>query len=213
MASTAAAADVNSLLPRLHSVFEVGHRDGKYASSIELCNKVLALDTKQQDALNVLLFCLIQSELYADALKVAARVTNRDTTLERAYATYCNQRFAEAIRIIDDGLGSGNGAHPQQQSLLRLKAQAQYRLGEFAASAASYGTLCDAAREGGAAKDVDLFVNALATFLSGGNLEAVEALRPQLEGLDSSELAFNFGTALLQSESADSVAAAEVGWY
>jgi len=188
---------------QLVDTFEVSQRNNEYASCIELCNKILADEPKQAEALDVLLFSLLQSELYADALKVAARVTARDTTLERAYALYCTQRFAEAIRTIDD---ASSAATP----LLRLKAQAQYRLGDFAASAESYGKLCDLTEKtANSEKDAELYVNALATFLSKGDLAAVESLRPKLEGISNSELAFNFGTALLQSDGLDNIKAAE----
>ena len=209
MAATTVTAE--QLLPQLHTVFVVSQRDNKYKDCIALCHRVLALDAKQDDALDVLLYSLLQSELYADALKVASQITRRDTALERAYATYCTQRFSEALRIIDEALPGSSGDHAQ--SLLRLKAQAQYRLGDFAASATSYSELCkDAggATSASAIKDSELFVNALATFLSGGDLEAVEELRPKLQGMDNSELAFNFGTALLHSrEASDNVEAAE----
>jgi len=110
-----------------------------FSNAIKTCDKILALDPRDKDALQTKLFLLLQTDQYLPALAVLDANGNSDGAYERAYSLYRLQRESEAEQV----LGNLKAAKQDDHGMLHLEAQLSYRQGNYQSAFDLYSQLLD----------------------------------------------------------------------
>jgi len=120
-------ADIYALFKELDSHI----KDQDYKNALKTADKILAVDTHDQDAILCKGQCLIQLGEYEEALKVL----EKDHVFERSYCLYNLKKYNESLQLL-------NGVeNPKPNRVLELTAQVYYRMENYEASTKVYQEL------------------------------------------------------------------------
>ncbi|KIY48956.1 hypothetical protein FISHEDRAFT_13966, partial [Fistulina hepatica ATCC 64428] len=147
---------------------------GHFTNALKTCGKILRLYPNDTDALQTMLFLLLQTEQYTSALHHLDSMAG-DHDFERAYTLYRLQREVDAQQL----LNSMNG-RDQHRGTVHLEAQLSYRQGSFDEALNFYNRLLDTA-DPQTEEHSDVLTNLQASqqhadFISSGYLKALDRL-------------------------------------
>ena len=125
-----------------------------------MCDRILAAEPGDADALHAKVISLIELNKCSDALQIleSAPALASGRAFERAYCLYTLNRESEALELLMPG-----GAQPDEPKAMQLVAQIKYRLGEWGAAAAYF-----LQSESAAGRSSELSTNIIAALVSAG---------------------------------------------
>jgi signal recognition particle subunit SRP72 len=129
------------MAPALEPLFRTLSDDitaGQFKKAVDVCDKILAIVPKDEDALKCKCLCLIELNKFADALAFIEENNSvlKNIELETAYCLYKERKHQEALDII-------NKLKDLSPVAKHLQAQTFYRLGEYEKVAEIYKQLYD----------------------------------------------------------------------
>jgi signal recognition particle subunit SRP72 len=152
---------------------------GHFQNALKTCEKILAIDSQDRDALQAKLFLLLQTEQYNKALTLVDSLGDPSQyAYERAYIYYCLHRETDTedvLKTLD---------REENKGVAHLEAQVNYRKGSYEAAFEMYNYLLDTS-EPNTEEYSDIQNNLQASqklldFVSTGHLRALDKLPPSI---------------------------------
>ncbi|KAI8367746.1 hypothetical protein BD560DRAFT_353356 [Blakeslea trispora] len=193
MASTSKEQEAATLFTELKQAIDNYDED----LSLDICDKLIKLDSNDQLALQCKVVTLIRLEKYKDALTLIARQFRNseiDLSYEKIYCYYRTNQLMPAMELLQEVKSKQQQTDP---SLSYLEAQLLYSQGHFEQAIKVYESLLKSSDKSNHLYD-EIQVNLLAAkaglLYSNGNKEETEELK---ESADLYEVAYNAASVYL----------------
>lgn len=169
-----------------------------FGKVVETCDKILAADSDDKDAIHCKAVALIQCSEYKAALETMARSSEVGEKL-RFEEVYCRYKLRQHEEALSSLTGVVKGSKEQQAIASHLKAQILYRTGDYAQAISIYRSLLSSSSL--EAVDPQLLVNLCAAASFSKKTAAMREVRELLGSkvpATSYELAYNLACCMIR---------------
>uniref|UniRef100_A0A7S0RTI0 Signal recognition particle subunit SRP72 n=1 Tax=Chlamydomonas leiostraca TaxID=1034604 RepID=A0A7S0RTI0_9CHLO len=198
----AAESPLDALFERLDKAV----KNEQHKKALKTADEILAIDTKDEDAIRVKAAALLNMGDWEAALKYidSTAILASSMQFEKAYCLYRMGKIPEGLAALKPLLpasagGTSAGAADSAGPALELAAQLHYRLGNAQQCIQLYDALFQAQK--GGESSVELRTNVLAAYVAAGLARELPGLMTamKLTARDSFEVAFNKACGLVES--------------